>query len=246
MGGRGSRSRLRPFVQPAAVQQPQPLQTAIPQQQQAAVYDYHIATTQDEAAIMAVNAAYDQNMRAAQRNYIDPNSQANGYSFSQNLNHDLVQNGAAGLTGQELQVYNTMMQNMAPIGTNLILNRATHDGIINKILGMKSYQTLSDTQLNAALTGKEYTDDKFVSTAFDQARNPFTNGGPVSGGREVYMNISAPSWTPAVVGDKHEAELVLKPGLKYRITGAHYNGQIAYPQKKGAMKRIVVDVEIIP
>lgn len=258
MGGRGSRSRLNPFTGSSAIPPQQPPQVPVQQLQaqqmpqipvqQSPVDDddFHIATAQDEAAIMAVNAAYDREMRQAQRDYIDPTTQANGYGFAQNLNHNLVQNGPNGLTGREAQVYNTMMKNMAPLGANLILNRATHAGLINKLLGVRDYQQLSDAQLNARLTGVEYTDDKLVSTAFDQARNPFTNGGPVSGGREVYMNVRAPSWTPAVVGDKHEAELVLRPGLKYRITGAHYNGQIAYPQKKGAMKRIVVDVEIIP
>ena len=234
--------------QPPQLPQSQPAALQGPAQNPAQVDDddFHIATAQDEAAIMAVNAAYSRAMRAAQMDYINPTQEANGYSFGQNLNHNLVANGPTGLTGRQAQVYNEFMQNMAPIGMNLILNRATHDGLINKLLGVSDYQKLSDAQLNARLTGVEYTDDKFVSSAFDQARNPFTNGGPVSGGREVYMNIKAPSWTPAVVGDKHEAELVLKPGLKYRITGAHYNGQIAYPQKKGAMKRIVVDVEIIP
>ena len=137
MGGRGSRSRLNPFVanpavppqQPPQVQQmQQPLQGPALQQNAVDDDDFHIATTQDEAAIMAVNAAYDRTMRQAQRDYIDPNPQANGYGFAQNLNHDLVQNGPTGLTGRELQVYNTIMQNMAPLGANLILNRATHDG----------------------------------------------------------------------------------------------------------------------
>ena len=258
MGGRGSRSRLNPFSQPPNMQppqqQPQSVQMPAPQPQPPAAQqqpgtdddDFHIATAQDEAAIMAVNSAYDRTMRAAQMDYINPVQQANGYGFGQNLNHSLVQNGPSGLTGREAQVYNTLMSNMQQLGMNLILNRATHDGLINKLLGVKDYQKLSDAQLNARLTGQEYTDDKLVSTSFDKNRNPFTNGGPVSGGREVYMNIKAPSWTPYVVGDKHEAELILRPGLKYRITGAHYNGQIAYPQKKGAMKRIVIDVEIIP
>ena len=257
MGGRGSRSRmtsgaggslaaLQQVLQPQQPPLQAPLPNAAQQPQNDDEDDFHIATAQDEAAIMAVNAAYSRTMRQAQMDYINPNQQANGYSFSQNLNHDLIANGPNGLTGREAQVYNTFMQNMAPIGRNLILNRATHAGLINKLLGVSDYQKLSDAQLNSRLTGVEYTDDKFVSTAWDQSRNPFTNGGPVSGGREVYMNIRAPSWTPAVVGDKREAELDLKPGLKYRITGAHYNGQVAYPQKKGAMKRIVVDVEIIP
>ena len=226
MGGRGSQSGL----------------THKPKSQTA----YHVATAQDESNILAVNKKYDPTMRAAQMGYIDPTQQMNGYSFSQNMNHNLIQLGANGLTGREQQVYNTLMKNMSPIGADLILNRATHDGLVNKLLGVRDYQSLSDSQLNARLTGVEYTDDKFVSTAYDQARNPFTNGGPVSGGREVYMNIRAPSWTPAVVGDKHEAELVLKPGLKYRITGAHYNGQMAYPRSSGAKQRIVIDVEIIP
>lgn len=258
MGGRGTRSRLNPAVNPSPLppQQPVPMQqaamanatqaAAAAQQSSTDDDDFHIATARDEAALMAINSAYSRVMRAAQMDYINPQTQSNGYGFAQNLNHNLVQNGPNGLTGREKQVYNTMMSNMQQLGMNLILNRATHDGIINKLLGVRDYQKLSDAQLNARLTGQEYTDDKLVSTSFDQSRNPFTNGGPVSGGREVYMNIKAPSWTPFVVGDKREAELVLKPGLTYRITGAHYNGQIAYPQKKGAMKRIVVDVEIIP
>lgn len=237
----------RTIVQPPALQPPQPQQISAGAlgNAQPDDDDYHIANATDEANLMAVNAAYDRTMRAAQRFYIDPVVAANGYNNAQNMNHTLKNQGPQALTGAELQTYNQFMSNMAPIGANLILNRATHDGIINALLGGRNYQTLSDKQLNAALTGAVFMDNGFVSTAWDVARNPFVSGA-VSGGREVYMNIKTPSWVRAVVGDKHEAELVIQPGMKYKITGAHYNGQMAYPQKSGAKKRIVVDVEIIP
>lgn len=105
MGGRGSRSRLNPYTSSNTVSLPQTatqtqqmtvqLQNVAQQQATATTDDdYHIATAQDEAAIMAVNAAYDRAMRAAQMDYISPTQQANGYAFSQNMNHDLVLNGA--------------------------------------------------------------------------------------------------------------------------------------------------------
>lgn len=206
---------------------------------------FHLANAHEVAAFHAVDAAYDSVMKSAQQYYISAVPLANGYSFSQNLNHSLHNNGPDGLTAQQSKVYKAMMQNMSEIGSNLILNRADHSGTIDKILGM-SYESLSDAQLNAKLTGAVFKEDRFLSTAYDKAKNPFSNGGPVSGGREVYLNIRAPSWTPAVIGALNQAELVLKPGLKYRITGAHYNGEYAYPNHGGIKKRIVVDVEIIP
>lgn len=234
---------------PPQQQQQAPQQVAVPANLQQDEDDFHIANAQDEANILAVNQAYDRAMRAAQTVYRSQQQDAAGYTPSQNMNHVLALQGPQALDPQQAQVYSTLMQNMKPLGSNLILNRATHSGIIDKILRQAGvsggYQTLSDSRLNSMLTGVEYNDDKFVSTAWDVNRNPFISGAP-SGGREVYMNIKAPSWTPYIVGDKYEAECVLKPGLRYRITGAHYDNTIAYPRNGGAKKRIIVDCEIIP
>jgi len=236
MGGRGSTSGMSTSA-PAPTPVPSPQQTiAIPRN--------FVPLTQQEVDDMAQdqNSQYDISTRLAINQYIREDVQANGYTMSQNLNHAL-ENGIP-LNANENYVYQHLLSAMHDIGKDTVLVRAAHKDFL-EALGVKNYQHMSDAQLNAAVTGAEYQEKKFVSAAFDPKKNPFISGS-ASGGREVYINIKAPSDTKCVLGNAKQSEAILSPGTKFRATGAHFDGTYANPRLGGRLPRVIVDVEIIP
>jgi hypothetical protein len=132
---------------------------------------------------------------------------------------------------------------MHDLGQNVVLTRAAHKDFL-EALGVKNYQNMTGAQLDAAVKGAEYTEKKFVSAAVDASKNPFVSG-PVSGGREVYIQIKAPSDTKCVMGNRSQSEVILSSGVKFRATGAHFDGTMARPRVGGMLPRVVVEVEII-
>lgn len=236
MGGRGSTSGMSTSA---------PAPTPVPSQQQTiAIPRNFVKLTQQEVDDMAQdqNSQYDINTRLAINQYIREDVQANGYTMSQNLNHAL-ENGTP-LNANENYVYQRLLSAMHDLGKDTVLVRAAHKDFL-EALGVKNYQRMTDAQLNAAITGAEYQEKKFVSAAFDPKKNPFISGAQ-SGGREVYINIKAPSTTKCVLGNAKQSEAILSPGTKFRATGAHFDGTYAYPRLGGQLPRVVVDVEIIP
>lgn len=198
-------------------------------------------TGQDEQDVVSTYNGYDINTKMAINQYIRQDQQTGGFTMSQNMNHKL-ENGLP-LNANEQYVANKLDAAMHPIGKDIKLVRGAHQDFL-QALGVQNYASMTEAQINAAIVGAEYTEKKFVSTAWDAQRNPFMHG-PVSNGREVYLHIDAPSTTKAVIGNPDQAELVLSRTTKYRIKSAHFDGTTAYPRNGGTMPRIVVDVEII-
>lgn len=238
MGGRGSNSGMT-----TATTTPTPAPT-VQRPTMVAVPRNFVPLTQQQVDAMAQaqNSQYDINTRLAINQYICEDVQANGYTMSQNLNHAL-ENGIP-LNANENYVYQKLLSAMHDIGKDTVLIRAAHKDFL-EALGVKNYQRMTDAQLNAAITGAEYQEKKFVSAAFDPKKNPFISGAQ-SGGREVYINIKAPSDTKCVLGNAKQSEAILSPGTKFRATGAHFDGTYAYPRLGGQLPRVIVDVEIIP
>ena len=202
---------------------------------------YKQLTGQDEQDVVSALDRYDINTKLAINQYIRQDPQAGGFTMSQNMNHKL-ENGLP-LNANEQYVAQKLDAAMQPIGKDIKLVRGAHQDFL-QALGIQNYAGMTEAQINAKIAGVEYTEKKFVSTAWDAQRNPFMHG-PNANGREVYLNIKAPSFTRAVLGNPNQTELILSRTTKYRITGAHFDGTTAYPRNGGAMPRIVVDVEII-
>jgi hypothetical protein len=196
---------------------------------------------QDEQDVIALYQGYDINTKMAIGQYVRQDQQSGGYTMSQNMNHKLEND--IPLNANEQYVATKLDAAMHPIGKDIVLNRGAHQDFL-QALGVQNYASMTESQINTKIAGTEYTEKKFVSTAWDTSRNPFMSG-PVSGGREVYLNINAPATTKAVIGNPSQTELVLSRSTKYRIKGAHFDGTTAYPRNGGAKPRIVVDVEII-
>lgn len=194
----------------------------------------------DEADLGKVWNGYDINTKLAINQYIRQDQTNTGYGVGQNLNHKL-ENGQA-LNANEQYMVNMMDAAMHPLGKNTTLIRAAHQDFL-EALGVKNYQRMTDAQLNAAVQGVEYTEKKFVSTAYDAKKNPFI-GGSQSGGREVFINISTPASTNCIMGNLKQAEIILSRDTKYRVKGAHFDGTFANPRVGGTLPRVIVDVEI--
>ena len=230
MGGRGSPSGITTA----------PPQTAIPQ---TTIPINFTPLTQVEVDQLADDAedSYDINTVLAINQYIRQDAQANGYTMSQNMNHKMEND--LPLNANEQYVKSRLIAAMHDLGKDTVLTRAAHKSFL-EALGVQNYQHMSAAQLDAAIKGAEYTEKKFVSAAFDPSKNPFMSG-PVSGGREVYIKIKAPSDTKCVFGNRDQSEVILSPGVKFRATGAHFDGTTAYPRIGGALPRVIVEVEII-
>ena len=194
----------------------------------------------DEADLGKVWNGYDINTKLAINQYIRQDQTNTGYGVGQNLNHKL-ENGQA-LNANEQYMVNMMDAAMHPLGKNTTLIRAAHQDFL-EALGVKNYQRMTDAQLNAAVQGVEYTEKKFVSTAYDAKKNPFI-GGSQSGGREVFINISTPASTNCIMGNLKQAEIIFSRDTKYRVKGAHFDGTFANPRVGGTLPRVIVDVEI--
>jgi hypothetical protein len=224
MGGRGSTSGLS-----QQVQAPAPIQFLT------------LTGSSEDEFFDDLEDSYDINTVLAIQQYIRQDVQSNGYTMSQNMNHKM-ENGMT-LNANETYVRNRLQAAMHPLGKNMILTRAAHKDFL-EALGVKNYQNMTDAQLNAAVSGAEYTEKKFVSAAVDASKNPFVSG-PVSGGREVYIRIHAPSDTKGVMGNRSQSEVILSDGVKFRATGAHFDGTTARPRVGGLLPRVVVDVQVI-
>lgn len=227
MGGRGGSSGI-------VAQSPTPKAVAAPRV-------YTLLTQQDADDMVQAQSRYDINTRIAINQYIRADAQANGYSMSQNLNHAL-ENGMA-LNANEQYVAQKLDAAMHPIGKDTLLVRAAHKDFL-EALGVQNYQNMTQAQLDAAVKGVKYQEKKFVSAAYDVSKNPFISGAQ-SGGREVYINIKAPSDTKVVLGNQAQAEMILSRGTIFKATGAHFDGTYANPRIGGRLPRVVVDVEVV-
>lgn len=187
------------------------------------------------------------NVRMAIKQYGRADQQANGFSRAQNLNNKLETGGKLDQTEQKMVKYMDMA--MQPLKQNTLLVRGDHaitpqgTGLMQR-LGVANYQNMTPAQLNAALTGRTWTENKYLSTSYDVTKNVFLSGNQ-SGGRSVVWNIKAPKGTKFVQARTDQAEYVLARGGQYKITGARFTGKTANPRTGGSYKQIVIDVEVL-
>ena len=209
-------------------------------QQNAQAQDDHLATQ-------------DIMTRYILKQYGRADQQTNGFSRSQNLNNKLMDSQGnianAKLDQTEKKMVKYMDNAMHPLKSDTLLIRGDHaahpsgSGLMQR-LGVANYQNMSDAQLSSALVGKTWTEHKYLSTSYDVTKNVFLNGNQ-AGGRSLVWNIKAPSGTNYVQARTDQAEYVLARGGKYKITGARFTGATVYPRAGGALKQIVIDVEVL-
>ena len=202
---------------------------------------------QNQQAQTAFLDASDINVRYAIKQYGRADAQANGFSRAQNLNNKLETGGKLDQTEKKMVKYMDMA--MQPLKSDTMLIRGDHaihpsgSGLMQR-LGVANYQNMTPSQLSAALVGKTFTEQKYLSTSYDVTKNVFLSGNQ-SGGRSLVWNIKAKAGTKFVQARTDQAEYVLARGGQYKITGARFTGGTAYPRQGGPLKQIVIDVEVL-
>ena len=171
------------------------------------------------------------------------------YSTSQWLNYHMA-NGMP-LSENEKFMHTYLMGAMHNLGYNINLQRYDHEAFVNNMLDQafgttgSNYENLSVQQLQSLLVGKTYTENRFVSTSYNDFKNvrTFTD-------RAVKIEYKAPAATQAFMPGRGPGgdfgEIVLAPNQNYKITGVRFdNSATAYKKGKGSYaKRIVLTVEI--
>lgn len=156
------------------------------------------------------------------------------YSMSQNMNYAMATGQP--LTANQQYVHDQMMGAMHNMGYNTNLTRYDHanqvDGLLSQAGLSKSYTGYSESQLQSALVGTTFTENKFLSTSyndFSKASDPstFTT-------RQVKIKYQAPANTQVLMPGNGPGgalgEIVIAPGTKQTITGVRFNGNKARRQ----------------
>ena len=208
--------------------------------------NYVQMTDQEGAALLESNPKWESDPDVAQaiELYASNNDPyGNGFSYSQNLNHNLAND--LPLTPAEQKIDANLQKGMTAIGKDVQLVRFCHDSIL-KQLGVEDYSKMSESDLKKQLVGATFKTNNYLSTSYNGTKSPFAPGQPKGGGREVYMKINAKKNTKFTPGDKSQAELVLNKGSKVKVTNIYFDGSTASPQKiyPKSIPRVVLEVEI--
>lgn len=118
------------------------------------------------------NLTIDQQMAAI--NYLsDTPERGSLYSMSQNMNQNLAEGKP--LTANQQFVYDNMISSMHNVGYNIKLTRYDHANQINALLAnaglTKGYENYSAAQLSKALVGTKFTENKLLSTSYNDFKN---------------------------------------------------------------------------
>lgn len=268
MGGRGSVSRMTGgsigggggSARPAPIQMQTTPPQIVPTVQQAQIANagvFSATDTQGYHDLYNGRQYYQQqnlsiDSQVAVINYLsdqpEPGSQ---YSMSQNMNTAMA-NGQR-LTANQQFTHDNMMAAMHNLGYNLNLTRYDHAPTLNNMLAQygvrgANYERMTSAQLKAALVGKTYSENKFLSTSYNDFKNappgnPFTD-------RAVKFVYHAKASTQAMMPGNGPGgrlgEIVLAPNTPMRIVDVDFTGRSA--RHKGTQshtaKQVVVTVEV--
>lgn len=208
--------------------------------------NYTQMSDSEGAALLESNPKWESDVDVSQAIDLyksNTNPYGNGFSYAQNLNHNLA-NGQP-LTPVEQKIDTNLQKGMTQIGKDVQLARFCHDSIL-KQLGIDDYTKYSEKELQDKLVGATFKTNSYLSTSYNGTKSPFAPGQPKGGGREVYMKINAKKNTKFVPGDKSQAELVLNKGSNVKVKNIYFDGTSAspnsiYPKK---IPRVVFEVEI--
>lgn len=181
--------------------------------------------------------------KSASYDYTDARPTSTGYSPSQNMNYKL--DTGQRLTAKEQRMLDGMEQMQQPLAHDTTLYRGAHKNVLES-LGIQNYDTLSPSQLKQALVGKEWTTKSLSSTSYDYNSSPFLSG-PLAGGREVIMNISAAKGTKVTRVNPSQAEVVVARNTNWRIVDAKFTGGTANPRatyRPGGWPVVQLDIEV--
>lgn len=211
----------------------------------------------------------NQNLTADQINatiqYLDDQPESGSmYSMSQNLNHLLVQAAQNGVSPQmnanQAYTYRHLMAAMHNLGYNVNLTRYDHGEFVNTLLrqnGIKNanFATMSVSQLQAALVGKTYGEERFLSTSYNDFKNASAQSKMTFQHRAVRIEYKAKASTQAMMPGNGPGgaigEVILAPsgGRKnMNIVGVRFDSSRKVRQKGtaylGSQDQLVLTVEV--
>ena len=284
MGGRGSRSNLPNMQLRQPAMQPQP---AVPQQPlppddddtQAQPLQQNQPTVDSNGFSDTDNAAYhdlyngrqyyqqqnlDVDARTALKDYLDPNTVGGSlYNASQNMNWAISQ--GTPLTPQQQFMRDAIVDSMHNLGYNLNLTRYDHgpalDTILQQVGVQGGHQGLSISQLKNVLVGQTYTDNRILSTSYNNFKNASDPSTFTS--REIKITYQAKASTQAMMpgigsislrgsgmrrGDDLGEMLLAPTGTNgghnnYKIVDVRYTGNSA--RAKGTQSYHLKQIEIV-
>lgn len=264
MGG-GSMAAVQGATGPVTfqMQQQPPTTVATPQQAQANNNQIFKDTDNSPYHQLHSGAQYykSQNLTVSQQmacmDYIDPNpTQGSLYSASQNLNTAMVKGQR--LTAQQDYVKNMLLSGMHNLGYNVNLTRYDHSAFANGLLkgaGL-DMNTASVAQMKNALVGMNFSENRFLSTSYNNFKNAPTSNSFTD--RQVKITYRAKANTQVIMpGDTRDrygnklswGEMVISPGMKQTVvdvreiskTGARAKGM---PQGFTGARQIEIIIEV--
>ena len=285
MGGRGGSSGLtarntpkaqtiplqaQPQPQPQPLQQqppqPQPQQPANPQPDSQGFNDTDSRPFHDLRGGRAYyqQQQFDVDARTALSDYLDPNTTPGSlYNASQNMNYAAAHGT---MDAQQQYMYDSINGAMHNLGENLNLTRYDHGGALDQMIKDITGQNMSHTGLSISalkqmLVGGTYSDNRILSTSYNDFRNSqnpqtFTT-------REVKITYQAKASTQALMpgigsiplmgsgmsrGDNF-GEMLLGPTMNghnsYKVVDVRLSGNKARA-KGGSTSRLNLDqIEVV-
>lgn len=267
MGGRGSKSRITVAVGPSggaipAQQNVQPQPAIMPDATMAQAANNSAFSDTDTAGFHDLyngrqyyqQQAFGIDTQLALVSYLDSKAEPGSlYSPSQNLNEAMVT--GARLTAQQQFMRDSLMEGMHNLGYNINLTRYDHAPMVQKLLAQvgitRDWHNMSEQQLQTALVGQTYTENKFLSTSYNDFKNApdrtFTS-------REVQIKYQARAGAQGLMPGNGPGgrlgEIVLAPNQSTRIVGVHIDQTASGIRRKGSSTgsnngtRIVITVQI--
>lgn len=162
------------------------------------------------------------------------------YSMSQNMNWIMTQNALNGqpidtnMNANQRYVLRHMQASMHNLGYNVNLTRYDHGDFVNRLLqkaGIKQdFTQLTEKQISKALVGTRYSEEKLISTSYNDLRNAPQQTKDTFLNRAVRIEYRAKASTQAMMpGDGpggRSGEIVLAPSYgrdNFRIVGLRYD-----------------------
>lgn len=286
MGGRGGSSGLtarntpkaqtiplqaQPQPQPQPLQQqppqPQPQQPANPQPVDS--QGFSSTDTQDFHDLRGGRAYYqkqqfDIDAQTALPDYLDPNTVPGSlYNASQNMNYAAAHGQ---MDAQQQYMYDSIKGAMHNLGENLNLTRYDHGGALDQMIQDITGQNISHTGLSISalkqmLVGGTYSDNRILSTSYNDFRNSqnpqtFTT-------REIKLTYRAKASTQALMpgigsipmrgsgmsrGDNF-GEMLLGPTGNghnmYKVVDVRYSGNNARAKGGSTSRLNLKQIEIV-
>lgn len=163
----------------------------------------------------------------ARQNYLVSNAEAVAYggdgvhSLSQNMNWEMM-NGLP-MSPTHIATRDGLLDAMHNLGYNLNLQRYDHGSFVDRLLsqfGINGKTTsMTEAQLQRALVGKTFTENKFLSTSYNNFKNAVDPSTFTS--REVRIEYRAKASTQAFMpGDGpggRLGEIIAAPGQTQRV-----------------------------